>query len=136
VVSVESIDYRIFGDNTAIVQSCQDSTPMLLPRNCIASSVRRISVTQLRIAGSARVINTLLIPYSLHIVSLFPASRTGNLKYLVFEFGSELESISDSAFAFSSLRSLFFPPTLRFIGWYAYEHGSPSHAFILDVNLP
>jgi hypothetical protein len=110
-----SIDYRIFGDGTAIAQSCDDSTPIFLPRNCVAFKGMRVSVAHLRIPDFAIVVNTILIPYSLHATSLFNAHWIRHLKYLVFEFSSELKSISDSMFASSRLRSRFFPPTVGFI---------------------
>jgi hypothetical protein len=131
VVSVESIDYRIFGDGTAIVQSCNDFSPILLPRNCVTLNGWRVYVPHLGIAVSANVFNASLIPYSLHSISLFPANWTSNLKYLVFEFGSQLESILNLSFVSSKLRSLFLSSTVHFIGG-----GAHNYCFILDVNLP
>jgi hypothetical protein len=42
-------------------------------------------------------------------------TRPRKLEYLVFEFGSELQSITDSPFARLGLTLLFLPPTVRFI---------------------
>jgi hypothetical protein len=91
VVSVESIDYRIFGDGTAIIQSRNNS------------------------------VKAILIPYSIHTISSCPRTDPMKFESLVFEFESELRSIGGESFYRSSLRSLFLPPTVHFIGEDAFK---------------
>jgi hypothetical protein len=131
-LSVESIKYRILCDRHAIIQSCENFITTVLPRNCIPFKGTRISVTRLRTPAVMPFIRTLLIPYSLHAISakndsgtagsdpLFEAGaffriHSNQFEHLVFEFGSELQSITGSPFAGSRLTSLFLPPPVRFI---------------------
>jgi hypothetical protein len=132
VVSVDSIEYRILCDGTAIIQPWNNSVTIARPRNCVAVNGTRVSVTNLEFAASATVVRTILIPHSLHVISGFHGSRLENLKYLIFESGNELQSITDSNFHFSRHRLLFFPPSVHrpvflYPMWLT---------FILDIDLP
>jgi hypothetical protein len=131
MVSDESIDYRKLCDRNAVIEPWKNSIITILPRNCVPFNGIRLSVTDLRTSAITPFVQTILIPYSLYTISK-NASRTTlsdavgtiyldvirpkQLRYLVFEFGSELQSITDAPFAKSRLTSLFIPPTLRFIG--------------------
>jgi hypothetical protein len=67
-----------------------------------------------------RVIKAIFIPYSLPTISAFYVYDVRQLKYAVFEFGSELQSITDLEFASSGITSLFFPASVRVIGYRAF----------------
>jgi hypothetical protein len=115
-VSVELIDYLISCDGKAIIQFWNESTINLLPRNCVIFHGHRIPLYHLRAPSLTSDVKTILIPYSLHTMSSFRFSAVRELEYLVFEFGSGLQSIFDLNFTHSRLVSLFFPPSVRFIG--------------------
>jgi hypothetical protein len=127
VVSVESIEYRKLCDRNAIIESWNHSITTFFPRNCIPFNGIRISVTHLSIRDFTAVVKTILIPYSLRVICmksndpswsdtlLDVRAPPEDLEYLVFEFGSGLQSITDSPFAGSRLKSLFFPASVRFI---------------------
>jgi hypothetical protein len=108
VVSLASIDYRIFADNKAMIQSVNNSVTIALPRNCVPANGRRVTITHLRLGALPNIARAIVIPYSLHAIFGFHYTCLRELKYVVFEFGSEFQSITDSAFRCSGLRSLFF----------------------------
>jgi hypothetical protein len=108
VVSVDLIDYRIFGDAKAIIRSWNCSITLALPRNCVAANGHHVTVIDLRGGALSTVVKAILIPYSLHTISGSPNTCTENIGYLVFEFGSRIQSIPNLAFTFSRLRSVFF----------------------------
>jgi hypothetical protein len=110
LVSLDSINYRRFCDCKAIIQSWNNPIAKVFHRNCIAFNGTRISVSHLRTTTVTRGVKIILISYSLHTISGFNRSETSELESLVFEFGSELQSMTDSVFSYSRLRSLFFPP--------------------------
>jgi hypothetical protein len=122
LVSVDRMDYRIFCDYKAIIQSWHNSTTTVFLRNCISFNGTRVSIDHLRPAGLTNDVKTLFVPYSLHTISGFHVCKTIALEYLVFEFGSELQSITDSCFGHSALRLLFFPPSVRFLGENVFHH--------------
>jgi hypothetical protein len=122
VVSVESTDYRILCDDTAIIQSSKNPITAFFPPNSVAFNGTRISVTHLPPVTFTPLVKIIVIPYSLRAISdlngpnaLSSNSPPTELEYLVFEFGSELQSICYFAFAKLQLRSLFFPPSVCFL---------------------
>jgi hypothetical protein len=72
-------------------------------------------VAHLRLRPFRAFPEAILIPYSIHTISGFCKGQAKALESLVFEFGSDLQSITDSSFSRSPLRSLFFSSTVRFI---------------------
>jgi hypothetical protein len=70
-----------------------ESIIALPPRNYAIFNGTRISIAHLRTAGFSDGGETLLIPYSLQTISGFDCDRASKFKYLIFGFGSELQSI-------------------------------------------
>jgi hypothetical protein len=126
MIFTDLIEYRIVCNCQAIVQSLNNSITIAIPRNCVAVNGTCFSVAHLRVRALPTILRTIVIPYSLHtIFGLSPLqTHMRELEYLVFEFGSELQSISDWAFASSSFRSVLFPATVRFIGQSAFYNCS------------
>jgi hypothetical protein len=120
-VFADSIEYGILCDSKAGVQSWNDDITTLLPRNSVAFSGTRVPIAHLRTSWFTEDVETVLIPYSLHTISCFDLNESNQLEYLVFECGSELQSISALGFALARLRSLFIPRTLRFICPWAFS---------------
>jgi hypothetical protein len=120
VVSADLINYGILCDAKAIIQSWNDCITALLPRNYVIFNGTRVCIAHLRTAGFSDSVKTVLIPYSLQTISCFYSGEARRLEYLIFEFGSELRSIPDGAFAFSKLRSLFLPPNICFLAANAF----------------
>jgi hypothetical protein len=121
-ISVDSINYCIFGDGKAAIESCDDYIATFLPRNCVAINGHHFSVAHLRAARFSDVVKAIMIPHSLYTIFGSSFSQTSKLEYLIFESESELYSISDSTLARSRLRSLFLPPTLRFLETQAFSY--------------
>jgi hypothetical protein len=143
VVSAESIDYGILCDDKAIIQSSNNPKATFLPRNCIAFDGTRVSVTDLRALTFRPLVKIIIIPYSLRAISnlngtdaLSSYSRPTKLEYLDFEFGSDLQSICDFAFAKSPLKSLFSRLQSILLVKAPFLIASLSNVFILSVSLP
>jgi hypothetical protein len=111
-VSFGSIEYLIISQSEAAVQSCSDSVETLLPRNCLAFCGNRVRVVHLEANRVLQYTETFLIPYSLS--AIFWGGWAIQLKYLVFEMGSELWSID--YLNFQGFSSIFVPQSVRFIG--------------------
>jgi hypothetical protein len=122
MIVIDSIDYRLFYDGNAVIQSCNELITALIPRNCVIFNGVPVSVTHLQSVSLAGPVKTLLIPNSLHTISDFDRSEPGKLEYLVFESGTELDSIPFSAFSRCCLPSLFLPRSVRFIGETAFAY--------------
>jgi hypothetical protein len=84
VVSLASIDYRIFADDKAIIQSWNNSVTLALPRNCVPVNGRRVTLAHLRLGALPNIARAIVIPYSLHTILDFPYSYLGELRYVVF----------------------------------------------------
>jgi hypothetical protein len=120
-----TIDYHIFSDGTAIVQSFSNFITTLVPRNCLPFNGILISVIHLLTPATMSFVNTVLIPYSLQSISVTRICSLIRSKSLVFEFESDLRSFGRSTFVHSEFISLFFLPSLHFIGRIAF-HDCPS----------
>jgi hypothetical protein len=80
VVSVQSIDYHILCDGKLIIESCNDSTVTILPRNYVPVNGIRATVTHLGRMSCPTVTKKILIPYSLQTISIFGTYQTIHLE--------------------------------------------------------
>jgi hypothetical protein len=113
LLALDKINYRILFDTEAIIESRTGSFTAVFARNSVAFGGICIAVTHLDIANLGK---TIIIPYSVHTILSSHWDGTYELESLVFEFGSELQSIAPSAFISSQLKCVFVPGPVCSIG--------------------
>jgi hypothetical protein len=67
-VSVDSITYRILGNDEANIQSFNFHVPAFRPRNSVFFRGNRIRVAHLMSATMAFTVKTVIIPYSINTI--------------------------------------------------------------------
>jgi hypothetical protein len=122
LVTVESIRYRIISEAKAIIDSWREPIPTPLSRNRVAFNGIRISGAHLDSCAFSNKVEAILIPCSVRTISDFSVRRLKDVEYVVFEFGSQLQSISEHALSGSSFRSQFLPDAVSFSDEYAFYH--------------
>jgi hypothetical protein len=85
----------------------------MLRRNYLAFRDNRIPVSHLASHSLWTCITVILVSHSISTFSDVGSCKIGNLVYLAFEFGSELELIPANTFCYFSARSIFIPRSLR-----------------------
>jgi hypothetical protein len=133
LLSVDQIDYRILSDAETIIESCNDSIPTIFPRNCIAFGGNHFRIAHLQVLPCAK---TIIVPYSVQGIFFWGYFSCNRLESLVFEFGSELESIAESSFVRSELKSVFSLGLSILLAALPFLIPTLYLAFILSVFLP
>jgi hypothetical protein len=111
LLKTELIGYLIISKTEAVIHDC-GLIKTLLPRNCLGFGGSRLHVAHFNTRALPKSVNLIFIPDSVR--SIFGSGDVDlfQLMVLVFEVGSELSSISPSAFRNVSSISIF----IRFIG--------------------
>jgi hypothetical protein len=137
-VTIGSIQYQIISNTEAIVRSFRNLPTALVPRNSVAFQGHCVHVTHFHATGSYSSLKIILVPHSLHIMFGINHYNLNSISFplesLVFEGEGELQSIALSAFNTSSLRSIFIPHSVGFIGASAFWCSDSVHSLFFDRN--
>jgi hypothetical protein len=116
-LSVDEIHYRILSDTETIIEFSNDPVIAVFPRNCVSFGGNRIRVAHWSMPAFA---TSMLVSYSARTIFRRNDISTLLLQYLVFELGTELQSIAPSTFDTSQLKSVCLPNSSLLIRVYAF----------------